>query len=1000
MLHSSSSKTVSKESVDHQHQLVLANRNYEILLKGVKSIKDYAIFVLDLQGRVLTWNKGAEIIEGYQAEEIIGQSSEIFYTPEAIQQHCFERELEIAKVQGRFEEEGWLVRKDGALFWSNVVITAIYDEKNEHIGFVKVSRDLTERKIAEEKIKTLYKGINSVKDYAIFLLDKKGCVCSWNKGAEFIEGYRAEEIIGQSSEIFYTPESIEQHCFERELETAKVQGRFEEEGWLVRKDGTLFWANVVITAIYDEKNEHIGFVKVSRDLTERKQAERELAKSERDYRTLASIAPVGIFHCTPKGDLTYANPQACRFMSLSLEEALGKGWLNAIHPQDREAVIAQLEQVLKLRKTFTSEYRFYNPKNNKTIWVINQTRSELDEKDQVKSYVQTITKINKHKMFEEKEREQAVLERTQEIQRKMIEDGEKYQKTLREFMDTLCHEIRNPLNGMVGSTEMLKEAIVQLKFFLKKHNKSLSSEIDSDFTTALGSFTNLYECLEQSVQQQKAILDDVLDASKLEHNKLKLKIAPFSPKCILLAAVQIFSPQFKQKDIQLKLNLPDKDLIVEGDAVRLNQVIINLLSNALKFTKKGTIGVTLTGRYADENTIELVIQVSDTGIGMDQEEVSQLFKRFTQFASSSSSSSSQHYHDIEPMLKGAGLGLSISKQLIEMMGGSIEVKSEKGIGTEMNITVSMPLSTTQKLSRSLSPKPSHKKFIATSKEVDQKGKVLIVEDNVINQKVLINYVRQLGWDYRIAGNGLEALNCIEENTFDVILMDIEMPVMGGLKATKQIRQREEALGRTPAFIVGVSANAQQEQIKTARDAGMNDYITKPIHKATVVKLLKELPSRRKVEKLPIRELRLSSCPQSLTASEMPFFQNPALIMQSESEIERLTLQFKTATAELLSQQLPFHARCENKCITIELPSLAPYWRKFVLSQFKQLVEQVLSEKIMNTNVTKDHLQLMAHTSEEALNLKIILSDAGFAEMFNIAPSTSLSSSSLSSGYGL
>ncbi|MCE3239076.1 MAG: Hpt sensor hybrid histidine kinase, partial [Gammaproteobacteria bacterium] len=421
----------------------------------------------------------------------------------------------------------------------------------------------------------------------------------------------------------------------------------------------------------------------------------------------------------------------------------------------------------------------------------------------------------------------------------------------------------------------------------------------------------------------------------------------------------------------------DKDIIIEGDAVRLKQALINLLSNALKFTKRGTIRVTLTEHYVEENTVELLIQVSDTGIGMNKEEVSQLFKRFTQFASSSSSSES--YHDIEPMVKGAGLGLSISQQLIEMMGGRIEVKSEKGKGTEMNIRVSLPRSATQKLHQSFSPPPES---IPHAVGEDIRKKVLIVEDNPVNQKLLVYFVTKLGWDYQTAENGLEALSCAEEKAFDVILMDIEMPVMNGLEATKQIRQREQALDKPPAMIVGISANAQLAQIQIAKEAGMNDYITKPFDRVPVVKMLQRLSSRSRLEKLPLLELPLPvpSSPQPLTASTMSFFQTPALITQSP--VERLTVQFKTVATELLDQQLPFKARCENKCITIELPSVAPYWRKFVLSQFKQLVKQVLSEKITNANVTKDHLRLVTHTPEEALNLKIILSKADFAEMFN------------------
>lgn len=797
----------------------------------------------------------------------------------------------------------------------------------------------------------LLKGIETIKDYAIFILDTQGHILSWNSGAEAIKGYKAEEIIGQSFSKFYEPQAIEAHYPEYELKTAIEKGRFEDEGWRIRKDGTSFWADVIITAIYDEKNEHIGFVKVTRDLTERKQAERLLAKSERDYRNLASMAPVGIFHCTPEGHLTYANEQACQFMGLSLEEALGKGWLNAIHPKDKESVMAKWHKAEGSGKIFTLEYRFYHPKEDKTLWVINEAAPELDEEGRVKSYIQSITNIT---------------------ERKRLEEAENNQKRLKEFIDTICHEIRNPLNGMAGSTEMLKETLDQLKSLVKRHNKILSLEVADDFTHAFDALNDIYQSLSQSVKQQKIVVDDVLDVSKIEHNTLNLKTAPFSPKSAILTCIQIFSPQLKQKGLQLELKLPSKETIVEGDEERLKQVVINLLSNALKFTFKGTIGISLTEQRLSGDKLALTIQVTDTGIGMTQEEISQLFKRFTQ---DGSSSSSQNYHPMGSMLESTGLGLSISQKLIELMGGSIKVNSEKDKGTEIIIMMSMPLSATQKLPRTFSPIPVV--FAATSQR-----RVLIVEDNLINQRILANYVKPLGWDYQIAENGLEALSSFEEKVFDVILMDIEMPVMNGLDATQQIRQREQAQGRKPTIIVGISANAQPRQIETAKKAGMNDYIAKPVHKATLLNLLQRWvlqPSSDQM--LPSSGGSCAASLPSPSVARMSFFQTQEM---PQPEIERLTLHFKAAAKELLAQQLAFNARCENKHLTIELPSLPPYFCKLVLTQLKQLIEQVFSDKIVKAKITDSYLRLTTHTAREMLNLKSILSEAGFADAFTNA----------------
>jgi PAS domain S-box-containing protein len=248
--------------------------NYRRFLKGVESVMDYGIFMLDPTGCVTTWNEGARRIKGYTAEEILGKHFSLFYPEEAKNARHPEYELEVAKEQGRFEEEGWRLRKDGTLFWANVVITAVY-ENGELLGFIKVTRDLTERKKAEETLRQSEERfrllVEGVKDYAIFMLDPNGFISTWNEGARSFKGYLASEIIGKHFSIFYPPEAIARKHPEHELKVAIEQGCFEEEGWRVRKNGDLFWANVVITALFNKERKLIGFAKVTRDLTERKQ---------------------------------------------------------------------------------------------------------------------------------------------------------------------------------------------------------------------------------------------------------------------------------------------------------------------------------------------------------------------------------------------------------------------------------------------------------------------------------------------------------------------------------------------------------------------------------------------------------------------------------------------------------------------------------------------------------------------------------------------------------
>jgi PAS domain S-box-containing protein len=250
----------------------------------VREARDYAIFVLDPEGRIASWNAGAERIKGYAAADIIGQHFSVFYPDEARRQGIPDQELRIAAAQGRFEDEGWRIGKDGARFWANVTITPLRDDKGVLRGFAKITRDLTERRRQEEELRRTEERfrllVDGVKDYAIFMLDPAGRVVSWNAGAERINGYKSQEIIGKHFSVFYPREALDKKWPEQELAMAREQGRFEDEGVRVRKDGSAFWANVTVTPLYDRNGELFGYAKVTRDLTDRKRVE-ALEKAER-----------------------------------------------------------------------------------------------------------------------------------------------------------------------------------------------------------------------------------------------------------------------------------------------------------------------------------------------------------------------------------------------------------------------------------------------------------------------------------------------------------------------------------------------------------------------------------------------------------------------------------------------------------------------------------------------------------------------------------------------
>ncbi|TAV65897.1 hybrid sensor histidine kinase/response regulator [Rhizobium leguminosarum] len=263
----------------------------------VDAITDYAIYMLSPEGIITSWNTGAQRFKGYTPSEILGEHFSRFYLPEDRAAGVPARALATAEEHGRFEGEGWRQRKDGSRFWAHVIIDPIRRPSGELIGYAKITRDLTERRAAEQTIRQseeqFRRLVQGVSDYAIYMLDPDGNVSSWNFGAERIKGYRPQEIIGRHFSTFYTPEDREAGLPETALGIARAEGRFEREGWRVRKDGTRFWASIVIDAIHDEEGDVLGFAKITRDITEKMETQRALEQAREELFQSQKMEAIG-----------------------------------------------------------------------------------------------------------------------------------------------------------------------------------------------------------------------------------------------------------------------------------------------------------------------------------------------------------------------------------------------------------------------------------------------------------------------------------------------------------------------------------------------------------------------------------------------------------------------------------------------------------------------------------------------------------------------------------
>ena len=525
----------------------------------VESVQDYAIFALDPQGYILSWNRGAQRFKGYTADEIIGKHFSIFYPRELVEQGFPEFELRTAANTGRFEDEGWRIRKDGSRFWANVVITALRDKEGHLLGFGKVTRDLTERREAEEALRESEERfrllVEGVRDYAIFMLDPTGHVATWNAGAERINGYRAKEIIGQHFSKFYPREDVEARKPQRELEIATRTGKYEEEGWRVRKDGSKFWSSVLITAIRNKAGELVGFGKVTRDLTERRAAQqRALEDAQR-----------------------VAAEEAAR-QAAEVREGELRGVYERLRLQTAE---------LELRTQEAEE-----------------ARHRADEANRAKS----------------------------------------------EFLAAMSHELRTPLNAIGGYTDLI--------------TMGLSGPVSEQQAEQLGR-------IKRSQEHLLGIINDILNFSRIEAGQLNYDISSVKLYEVVDSVMHMIAPQAHAKGLDIDDSNCRPDIIALADRSKVEQIVINLVSNAVKFTTRGG-RITLSCRHVDDHRV--AVAVEDTGCGIPADQLDAIFEPFVQVGRS-----------LTTTREGAGLGLAISRDLARAMGGDITVESTVDVGSAFTL---------------------------------------------------------------------------------------------------------------------------------------------------------------------------------------------------------------------------------------------------------------------------------------------------------------------------
>ena len=741
----------------------------ETFRRLVESVHDYAIFMLTPGGIVASWNAGAQRIKGYEAQEIVGEHFSVFYTPDAIASGWPNEELRRALTEGFFEEEGFRLRKDGTAFWASVAISPVFNADGALLGFSKVTRDLTERRAHEERLKesehNLRLLVESVQDYAIFTLDPNGNITSWNQGAQRIKGYSAEEAIGQHFSIFYRPQEVERNWPQQELEQAAADGRFEDEGWRVRKDRTHIWANVIITALRDETGKLLGFSKVTRDLTERRQHEEELRQREGDLRLLVEgVHGNAMFLVDSEGCIRTWNAGAQRMLGYTVDEVLGKPTSFLYTPEDRQP--GQFPASLSAaRATGHVEFQAWRQRSDGARIRVEVSTTELrDEQGGSRGFVQIIRDLT------DKQRVEAL---------------ETEGRRIAEFIAMLSHELRNPLAP-------IRNALAILKRFADKPETAWCAEL-----------------IGRQVTHMTRLVDDLLDVSRITSGKIRLVVKPVVLNEIVEQAVESMRPTVHGYGLSLNIDLTPTPVTVSGDATRLTQVLVNLVTNAAKYTPPpGTVSVTL-----EASSAEAILKVSDTGIGLSDDLIERVFEPFVQGERALARSEG-----------GLGLGLTLVRSVIDLHGGSVSANS-RGAGNGTTFLVRLPC--------------IEHAHVPVSQALDElvRGsahtKILVVDDNVDAAESVAMLLRLNGHEVEVAYDGESALSIAATFAPDIAFLDIGLPGMDGYEVARRLRTLP---GLEALRLIAVTGYGQDKDKAAALAAGFHLHLTKPVEPGELAKL--------------------------------------------------------------------------------------------------------------------------------------------------------------------
>jgi len=769
-----------------------------------------AIIVADETQSIQLFNPGAEKLFGYSAPEVLGQPLDLLIPPRFRAHHGehIRRFAESGEQVRRMDtrREIFALRKDGTEFPAEASIARA--ETRTGRVYTLILRDISERKRVEEALRKERDFTAAVLDTAgalVVVVDTEGRMVRANWACGQVTGYSWEELQGRLLwDLFSVAE--EASAFQADFqELCSTQSPKDHENYCSIKDGSrrlLAWSDAVLL----NSQGAVEFVICTGiDVTERRRAEEALAKEANLLRTVIDLWPDHIFVKDSVGRYIVDNSaHRSALGKSSLSEVIGKTdfaffskELAAQNQADERAILGSGQPILD------RETRVLKPDGTQT-WLSTRKVPWRGHAGKVVGLVGMSQDITDRKRIQEElEKHARELREKNEKLGAALKAAKEATQLKSQFLAKMSHELRTPMNGVIGMIQLL-----------------LSTTLD-------GEQHEYAEFALRSADALLGLLNDILDISKIEAGKLELEYRPFDLTATLNDVISLLAPRATAKGLDLTCAVhPGVPRLVCGDAGRLRQILTNLLANAVKFTERGAVVVQAEPIAGADGRPTVQFSVEDTGIGIAPDQLPRLFQNFVQ----ADNSTTRKYG-------GTGLGLAISKQLAEMMGGNIGAESQPGRGSRFWFTVVLEEQRGEAAALPLREQHEDQKIKAPSipgrtvpelryAALPSARRILLAEDNFINQKVVVGILKKAGYQADVVTNGRQAVEALAIAHYDLVLMDVQMPIMDGLKATAEIRRREGATRRTP--IVALTANAMAGDRDECLKAGMDDFLSKPI----------------------------------------------------------------------------------------------------------------------------------------------------------------------------